>query len=163
MRRLLHDAAKWGASGGYCDLTTGIQPGPHDPEAVSAAEAAQELYSAGVPWSLISFSSDAQGSIPGFDAQGRLAGMEVGTAASLFHAVLSLHEATGWSWTQCLRPVTTTPADILGLEGAGCLAPGRAADCVLVRDNMIDTVIAQGRVMVKDKLVKVYGTFEQAR
>ncbi len=162
-KALLKDAITWGQAGGYCDLTTGIEPSAQDALAVSAPDAARALYAANVDWRLISFSSDAQGSIPAFDKEGRLAGMDVGSAGSLFQAVLALHEQTGWSWTQCLMPVTTTPAEILGLPASGRLAPGLPADCVLLRDNTIDTVIAQGRIMMRGGAVEVRGMFEKVQ
>ena len=159
-RRLLEDGVRWGKMGGYCDLTTGIFPDAHDPGAVRASQAAQDLEQAGVPWDRISFSSDAQGSIPVFDPDGRLAGMDVGSATTLFEEAAALHDLTGWSWEKCLRPITSTPADILGIGQAGRLAAGGPADCVVLNAGKIDTVIAQGRVMVESGTALVRGMFE---
>ncbi|POB09186.1 beta-aspartyl-peptidase [Sulfobacillus sp. hq2] len=158
--RLLEDAKVWGRQGGYCDLTTGIQPGPSDPEGISASEAAIALEKSAVPWDRISFSSDAQGSIPVFDKEGRLLRMEVGSADTLFAEAAALHEMTQWPWEKCITPITTTPAAILGLQSAGRLMEGGPADCVLINGTQIDTVIAQGRVMVQEGRTVVRDVFE---
>lgn len=49
---------------------------------------------------------------------------------TLLAGVLTLHHQAGLSLVECLRPLTTGPAELIGLE-AGRLAPGNLADLVL--------------------------------
>ena len=62
-----------------------------------------------------------------------------------------------------LRAITCNPAKILKLENKGVLAVGKDADlCLLDKETLeLRTVIAKGQVMVAEKEVKVWGTFEQ--
>ena len=59
--------------------------------------------------------------------------------------------------------MTTNVARVLGIgDRKGSLAPGRDADIVfLTPDHMVDTVIARGRVMVRDGHAVVRGPFEE--
>lgn len=62
-----------------------------------------------------------------------------------------------------LRAVTVNPAKVLKLENKGKIAVGKDADlCLLDKETLdIRTVIAKGQIMVAEKEVKVWGTFEQ--
>jgi beta-aspartyl-dipeptidase (metallo-type) len=156
---LLEEALEWARAGGFADLTSDIRPDAHDPEAIAAHDAALWLTARGVPWDRISFSSDAQGSSPTFDAAGHLVRMDVARAHTLFDEMAALVRA-GLSWPDALRPVTTTPAHILKLDG-GRIQPGGPADLVVVDDLAPRTVIARGRVMVRDGRPVVLGRFER--
>ncbi len=158
--RLLEDAVALGRAGGWLDLTSGIMPAIDDPDAIAPADAAHYLRQHGVAWDHISFSSDAQGSAPIFDASGRLVRMEMGSADSLWQAVVRLVQS-GLAWDEALAPATTTPASILKLHDVGHLAPGGLAHLLLVRDHTIETVVAKGRIMVKDTRPVIYGTYEK--
>ncbi|SMC07412.1 beta-aspartyl-dipeptidase (metallo-type) [Sulfobacillus thermosulfidooxidans DSM 9293] len=159
--RILADAVTWGNQGGYCDLTTGIVPTASEPEGLSAADSAVILQQQGVPWEHISFSSDAQGSIPVFDEQGHLIRMDIGSAHTLFDEVVKLQKKTGWSWERCIRPITSTPARILGQNDIGQLKVGSIAHAVLIKDTQIDTVIAKGHIMMNQGRIMHWDTFEQ--
>jgi beta-aspartyl-dipeptidase (metallo-type) len=157
---LLAEAQAWARDGGYVDLTTDIHPDAEDPRAIWAHRAALSLREAGVAWDRVSFSSDAQGSSPIFDAEGRLVRMDVGRPATLFTEMVALVRR-GLPWHEALAPVTTTPARILGLHPAGTIRPGAPADLVLVEDFAPRTVVARGRVMVRDGEPVVWGRFER--
>lgn len=158
-RELLQDAVDLGRRGGWLDITTGIEPADDDPDAVAPASAARFLREQGVPWDHISFSSDAEGSAPTFDAQGHLVRMEMGSADTLWQAVLSLVKS-GVSWEDALAPATSTPAHILKLRLVGKIAPGMIANVLGIQEDMIRTVIAKGQIMVRDGKPIVYGTYE---
>ena len=66
------------------------------------------------------------------------------------------------SLPQALPLVTSNVARVLGIDQCkGSLAPGKDADVVfLTPDHMVDTVIARGRVMVRDGRAVVRGPFE---
>lgn len=160
-RELVAAAEAFARRGGFVDITSGITPSKEDDRPVWPAEAVSELIRHGVPLDQISMSSDAGGSDPRFDAAGRLVGIGVGSPASLLAAVRDLVSHHGWAWSEALRPVTTTPARILRLDRVGRIRPGGQADLVLLRDDGVDTVVARGRIMVRDGRVLVRGVFEE--
>ena len=61
-----------------------------------------------------------------------------------------------------LRAVTSNPARILKLNTKGHIAPGYDGDiCLLHKDSLLlHTVIAKGRVMVRNSVPEVRGTIE---
>ncbi|MBX5466246.1 MAG: beta-aspartyl-peptidase [Firmicutes bacterium] len=164
-RALLIQAAAWGRQGGAVDLTTGIAPSPDDADAVSAAAAADWLRRQGVPLHHITFSSDAGGSAPQFDADGRMVGMGVGRPDTLWRAVWELRATFGWPWPEALAPATANPARRLALNGVGRIGVGAFADWLLVDPDhgRIASVVAQGRVVVDGGEPVVWGTFERQR
>ncbi|PSR20696.1 MAG: beta-aspartyl-peptidase [Sulfobacillus acidophilus] len=158
---LLRDAVRWGHRGGYLDITTSIAPDEHDRAAVSPVEAVKSLRQEGVVLDRISFSTDAGGSAPVFDSTGRLLHMGVGSAQSLFNSVCSLHEQLSLEWNEALKPATVTPARILKLGDVGRIEVGARADVVITDGREVRTVIAAGRVMVRDREPVVWGMFEK--
>lgn len=143
---LLGEALEWIRRGGYADFTTGIRPDARDQTAVCAHEAVLAVREAGLPLSRVSFSSDAQGSAPVFDAAGHLQGVGIGSAATLLDEVYALVQA-GWDWPAALAPVTTVPAEILKLRGCGRIFAGGPADLVVLEDREVWHVISQGHIM----------------
>lgn len=160
-RALLADAVKLGQRGGWLDLTTGILPTADDPDAVDAAAAMTFLQDHGVQWDHVSFSSDAEGSAPTFDAEGRLVSMAMGSANTLWQAVLALVKRRV-SWDRAIQPITSTPADILKLSRVGRLKPGAIGHVVMIQDETISKVVAKGRLMVDEGRPIVFGTYEEA-
>lgn len=157
---LVRDARGWGKAGGYIDLTTDIRPTTVDPEAVSAHDAAVRLRDAGVAWDRITFSSDAQGSSPIFDAEGHLKTVGIASARTLFEEVRGL-VAAGLSLEEAIQPVTTHVARVLKLPWHGRIQVGGPADLVVLDQALaIDTVIARGRVMVQKGRAVRFGRFE---
>ena len=66
--------------------------------------------------------------------------------ASLLHAAFLLHEGFGIALPEAMAPVTRTPAELLGLDDRGRLAPGMRADLVRVREvGPTPTVVAVWR------------------
>ena len=63
-----------------------------------------------------------------------------------------------------IKGITANPASILKLNRKGQLKPGFDGDvCLLTEDSLsLHTVIARGRVMVRDKKQQVFGTFEKS-
>lgn len=159
-RALLEDAVNLGQRGGWLDLTAGIVPTSEDPDAVDPAAAMIFLKDHGVLWNHISFSSDAQGSAPTFDAQGHLVKMAMGSATTMWLAVLGLVKR-GIPWDQAIAPVTSTPATILKLPRVGRLRPGAIGHVVMIYDETIAKVVSKGRLMVEDARPIVFGTYEQ--
>lgn len=78
------------------------------------------------------------------DAEGRLAGAALPLVGMVRHCVTR----AGIPLADSLRMATATPAAFLGLEGrVGCIAPGAAADFVLLDDGLHPkAIISQGRL-----------------
>ncbi len=112
----------------------------------------------------VTFSSDAGGSLPKWNEDhSRIVGMGVGTPASLLRELQRLVIDKGLPLAKALRPLTTTPARTYGLAGQkGAIAVGADADLLLLDDKSleIEDVIAQGRVMVREKNILQKGYFE---
>lgn len=158
---LFQKAVDYGKRGGLIDFTTCTIPLFIEEGEVPAGEAMARCLAAGVPLDRISFSSDAQGSLPVFDKDGNLTGITIGKPSSLFGAVRDA-VALGVPLESAICAITSTPATLLGLREIGRLETGCWGDVVLAdRDSLeIVHVFAKGRQMVADGKPLVRGTFE---
>ncbi len=120
------------------------------------------MLEAGVDPGRITFTSDGQGSLPDYDDEGRLLGLDVGRVDSLLAEVRDAVLVDGVPLAAALGVATRNPARALGLKRKGVLAEGLDADVVLLRkeDLSVDTVIARGRILMRAGRVEVKGTFE---
>ena len=161
--RLLKDGINYAKTlGGYVDLTTSSDPDYLEEDEVKASTGLRLMLEAGVPEHKITFSSDGQGSMPIFGKDGAFLGLGVGRVTSLYREVRDAILTEGVEISKALKTVTANPADLLKLTGKGRIAPGKDADLVLVdRDSLhIHTVLAKGRLMVKEGAAAQKGTFE---
>ena len=133
---LFVEAIDWGRAGGWVDLTTSSFPELLDDGEQLAAEALVALLAAGVPADRISFSSDANASLPRFDSEGRLIELRCGQIASLWQECVRAC-ALGVSFEVALGVVTANPARALGLAGKGAIAVGQDADLLLIDPNTL--------------------------
>ncbi|MDX7899050.1 beta-aspartyl-peptidase [Aeromonas media] len=143
---LFAEAIDWGRAGGWIDLTTSSFPELLDDGEQLAAEALVALLAAGVPAERISFSSDANASLPRFDGEGRLVEMRCGQIASLWQECVRAC-ALGVSLEVALRVVTANPARALGLAGKGVIGVGQDADLLLIAPEhlAIERVMSGGQ------------------
>jgi beta-aspartyl-dipeptidase (metallo-type) len=153
-------AFAWARDGGTIDFTASPTPPFLDTVETSAAECVSMLAGERVPFAGVTVSSDGQGSLPVFDASGTIKGLEVGSSASL---VDMLREAVGtyaMSLEQVLPMITSNPARILKLPRKGSVRVGMDADLVILDAELRPaTVLARGRVMVRDGVLEVMGAF----
>lgn len=158
---LFRSGIEYARRGGYVDFTTSTTKEFLDEGEIKCSRALGTMLAEGVPPDRITFSSDGQGSLPLFGPDGKLRGLTVGTCASLFPEVRDAVVREGIELSTALRVITENPAEILKLRGKGCIKAGNDADLVLLRkdDLAIDTVMANGRVMVRDGKAVVLGTF----
>lgn len=145
---LLAQAGPWIARGGSVDITTSTSPELLDAGDVPAAQALAQLLREGLPVSRISLSSDGQASLPDFDADGRLRGVQVADVGSLLATLAVAVGRHGLSLAQALPAVTSTPAAIWGLQRKGRLAVGMDADLLLLSPGTLalEAVVASGQV-----------------
>lgn len=162
---LFEEGIRYAKAGGFIDFTTSSDPvyweGP-DCE-VKTSKALKRCLDEGVPEDRITFSSDGQGSLPIFNERKEFVKLGVGKVTSLFKEVRDAVLDEGVPLEKALCTITSNPAAILKLKGKGRIEKHYDADlCILEEKTLdIDTVIARGKVMVKDKKVLEYGTFEQ--
>lgn len=145
---LLAQAPAWVARGGSVDITTSTSPDLLDAGEVPAARALADLLASGLPVERISLSSDGQASLPHFDGQGRLRGIEVADVGSLLRTLAQCVADHGVSLAAALPAVTSTPADVWGLRKKGRLAVGADADLLLLAPDTLalEAVVASGRL-----------------
>ncbi|MCY9822096.1 beta-aspartyl-peptidase [Aeromonas media] len=133
---LFAEAIDWGRAGGWVDLTTSSFPELLDDGEQLAAEALVALLESDVPADRISFSSDANASLPRFDSEGRLIELRCGQIASLWQECVRAC-ALGVSFEVALGVVTANPARALGLAGKGAIGVGQDADLLLIDPNTL--------------------------
>jgi beta-aspartyl-dipeptidase (metallo-type) len=159
---LFESGIAWAKRGGWVDLTTSNVPAFFEAGSVKPSAGLQRMLEAGVDPGRITFTSDGQGSLPDYDDEGRLLGLDVGRVDSLLAEVRDAVLVDGVRVAAALGVATRNPARALGLKRKGVLAEGLDADVVLLRkeDLSVDTVIARGRILMRAGRVEVKGTFE---
>ncbi|WP_042013938.1 beta-aspartyl-peptidase [Aeromonas fluvialis] len=142
---LFAEAIEWGKAGGWVDLTTSSFPDLLEDGERLAADGLAELLAADVPADRITFSSDANASLPRFDGEGRLIEMRCGQIASLWQQCVRATRL-GVSLERALATVTFNPAQALGLGSKGGIGVGQDADLLLVhaRTFAIERVMSGG-------------------
>ncbi|QOR39920.1 beta-aspartyl-peptidase [Billgrantia diversa] len=144
---LFEDGLRFAREGGRIDFTTSTTPKLLAGGEVAAAEAVARALHARVEPSRITLSSDANASLPRFDAQRRFIGLEPGRLASLFGVVGECAEVHGIALEEAISVASTYAADALGLSAKGRLDPGCDADLLVLAEGEwdIDEVWALGR------------------
>jgi beta-aspartyl-dipeptidase (metallo-type) len=157
--QIFEDAKVYGREG-YVDITTSSYP--YFPEyEIKPSVALAQLLAAGVPGSHITFSSDACGSLPQFDADGRLVKLETGRPRANFTELLDAVRKEGIPWETALPVVTSNVADILRLPGKGRIRVGHDADLVVLDENdEIRHLLMNGVPAVREGQPLIKGTFE---
>ncbi|WLR51045.1 beta-aspartyl-peptidase [Bacillus tianshenii] len=148
--------------GGFVDFTTSTIPKFLEEGEVKSSKALRIMLEEGVPIEQITFTSDGQASLPDFDSNGELIGMQIGKVRSLYEAFREAVLKEGVPIATALQAVTSNPARILKLKTKGQIIKGNDADLVLLdRESLeIDTVIALGKTMVAEGKAVIRGTFE---
>jgi beta-aspartyl-dipeptidase (metallo-type) len=159
---LFEEGIAYAKAGGLVDFTTSTVPAFLAEGEVKCSAGLRRMLDAGVDAANITFTSDGQGSLPAFDADGRLRRLEIGRVTSLFAEVRDAVRDEGVPLATALRVITSNPARILKLGGKGALAAGADADIVLLDASTleIDGVIAKGRWLMKARAPRARGTFE---
>ncbi len=159
--KLFEEAILWAKEGGIMDITSGVSPASGSAKAVKPSAAARRALAAGVEITQITMSSDGNGSMPVFDAQGNTIGVGVASQASMLEEIRDMVKKEGIAPDQAVRIVTSNVARVLKLPRKGQVAAGMDADFTLVdEDFRLRHVWARGQHMVADGQVIVRGTFE---
>jgi beta-aspartyl-dipeptidase (metallo-type) len=106
-------------------------------------------------------SSDAGGSLPEFDDEGRVSGWGVGRPGALGGTLAELLGA-GMDPARVLPCFTVNVARVLGLAAKGRIAVGADADLVVLdEDGRAGDVMARGRWHVRGGRQLIHGAFER--
>ncbi|MBW2154242.1 MAG: beta-aspartyl-peptidase [Deltaproteobacteria bacterium] len=156
---LFEQAIRFAQMGGSVDITAS---GKMLSWRMKAADAIRELLSAKISMEQITISSDANGSMPIFDENGRLQKLAVGEIQNLQQEFHRLVTEEGLPASDILRCFTLNPARRIGIDGfKGVLKVGTDADLILFDSNWrLDQVFARGTRMVSGGSAVVKGTFE---
>lgn len=157
---IFEDAKQYGKLG-YIDLTASSYP--YFPQyEVKPSKAIVALLDAGVPIEHITMTSDAIGSLPDFDEQGRLIKLAMGQPKSIFDEMMETHLQEGLALEQALRIVTSNVADALRLPRKGRIAVDMDADLVVLdHDHSVHSVMARGQWLLHQGRLLRRGAFEQ--
>ena len=157
---LLEQGRDYAKIGGLIDLTTSSSS--NQQKTNECAASLKFLLEEGTPIENITFSSDAQGSLPKFDENGKMTGMRIGQVSSLFAAVRSAVKDLDINLETALKVITENPARIFNLENKGKIKKDNDADLVILdKESLeIESVIAKGEILFEDKQAVVKGTFQ---
>lgn len=159
---LFKEGIQFAKRGGYVDFTTSTIPHFLEEGEVKCSKGLRIMLEEKVAIDSITFSSDGNASLPFFDDNGDYKGLQVGKVSSLFQEVRDAVLEESVPLETALQVITSNPAKVLKLSNKGHIQPGKDADLVLLDKETltIKTVFAQGKVMVKDGVPVVKGTFE---
>jgi len=156
---IFEDAKEYGKKG-YIDITTSAWPYFKDEE-IKPSTALKILLEAGVPVGHITFSSDACGSLPGFDEQGRLVKLEMGLPSANIRELADAVLIEKIPLETSLKVLTSNVATILKLPNKGFISSGMDADLLFLKPDMkVAHLIAMGKWVVKDGTIVKKGAYE---
>ena len=159
-RALFEEAIALARAGCWIDLTA--FPVAEGEDAWTAAEALSRYLDGDAPRDRITVSSDAGGCLPCFDAEGRLAHMDIGSPGALLETIREVC-AGGRTLADVLPAFTLNPARLLRLPGKGRISRGGDADLIVLdRERELLGVMAGGVWHVRDRQPVKYGAFERS-
>ena len=152
---LFEQALEFLRLGGWIDLTAGSS------REKSCGDYIEIAKQRGLDTSWITLSSDGQGSWSNYDECGSLTQIGVSSVQALHQQLVRMVKENHFDLAEALSYVTSNPADALQLKHKGRLQEGMDADIVLLDEDLaVDTVIARGKLMMKDRQLLVRGTYE---
>lgn len=160
--QLIEDGIAYAKKGGFVDFTTSCLEEEVNDDDLKCSKGLKRMLEAGVPISQITFTSDGQGSLPKFDENRQFAGLGIGRVVSLFNEIKDAIVTEQLPVEDVLKVATENPARILKLHDKGTIEIGKDADILLIERNSfsINSVMAKGQWMMKEKEMIVKSTFE---
>ncbi len=146
------EAIRFMEKGGWADFTA---------EPDKAGELYETIQKAGTE--RMTVSSDSNGSIPVWNDKQEIVDVKVGGMEPLFQLIRNLIRDYDMPVDSALSLITSNVARALQIyPEKGALLPGSSADMVLLdKDLSIDTVMAQGKLMMKNGKLLAKSTFEE--
>jgi len=162
-RRVFEAGLEFATKGGVIDFTTSTTDFDLKHGEVAAAAALAEALAFGIKPMQLTLSSDGNASLPIYNTEGDLLGLQVGSVQSLYQAARDAVMQHNVALADAICSISAAPAAVLGLKQKGRLAAQLDADLVLLRrdDLAIDSVIGKGKVLVQHGNALVKGTFER--
>jgi beta-aspartyl-dipeptidase (metallo-type) len=155
--KLLDEAFRFATGGGRIDLTAGI--GEHPPS-MSVEAAIRLAVERGAPLDRISVSSDANGSLPVFAADGSLTRLGVANQRSLLDQLRAIVDGNTLKLPKAAALFTANPANFYGLDRKGRVTVGGDADLIFLdADLQLVHVLALGRRAVTNGSTVLRGRF----
>ena len=150
--------------GGTIDFTTSTTEYDLAHGEMAAAHALAHCLDKGVNPTLLTMSSDGHASLPIFDKNNQLVGLEVGQERSLLTSFIDAVKSHGVSLEHALMSITSNPADVLGIK-KGRIKRNRDADLVLLDKDTLEPihVWSRGKLLVEDRVATTFGRFEKAK
>lgn len=164
-QELFEACIEFAKKGGVIDFTASEDPDfweKTDGE-IRFSKGLKRLLEEGVELDKFTMTSDGQGSLPYFNEKNEFLGLGVGSSKALMVGIKEAVLKENIPLEIAIRAITENPAKILKLQDKGQIKETLDADLCLLDEKTldIDTVIAKGQVMVENKEVKVWGTFEK--
>lgn len=152
---LLEDGYEFLRRGGYVDLTCGM----HSSQGSYVLEARKR----GIPTEHITMSSDGHGSWSHYAEDGTLLEIGVSCVDALYKELKYMVKELGMKLEDALPYMTSHVAEGLDLlPKKGWIKEGADGDVLLFDQNMeLDTFIAGGRILMKNKEILQKGTYEK--
>ena len=153
------ELAKMGA---VIDITSGIAPEYGFEGTIKPSDAIRRCLENGVDIRNVTMSSDANGSMAVYDAEGRFVGLCVTTVETMHKEFRDLAWTKDMPLETALRPVTSSPAAAIGMYPAkGCVREGSDADLIIMdKDLSILKVFAMGKLAADGGVALLKGAFE---
>lgn len=153
------ELAKMGA---VIDITSGIAPEYGFEGTIKPSVAIRRCLENGVDVRNVTMSSDANGSMAVYDAEGRFVGLCVTTVETMHKEFRDLALTKDMPLETALRPVTSSPAAAIGMYPAkGCVREGSDADLIIMdKDLSILKVFAMGKLAADGGEELLKGAFE---
>ena len=153
------ELAKMGA---VIDITSGIAPEYGFEGTIKPSDAIRRCLENGVDIRNVTMSSDANGSMAVYDAEGRFVGLCVTTVETMHKEFRDLALTKEMPLETALRPVTSSPAAAIGMYPAkGCVREGSDADLIIMdKDLSIHKVFAMGKPAADGGVALLKGAFE---
>lgn len=153
------ELAKMGA---VIDITSGIAPEYGFEGTIKPSVAIRRCLENGVDIRNVTMSSDANGSMAVYDAEGRFVGLCVTTVETMHKEFRDLALTKDMPLETALRPVTSSPAAAIGMYPAkGCVREGSDADLIIMdKDLSILKVFAMGKLAADGGEALLKGAFE---
>lgn len=155
-KNLLEQSFDFAKKGGIIDLTCGIY------DELSPRKVIKQAIKKEIPLENVTISSDGYGSWSNYDEFGNLIKIGVSSVNALYKEFKAMVLEENMSIEDALTFMTSNVAKALELyPKKGAIKENSDSDMILLDENLnIDTVIARGRLMIENKEVKVFGTYE---
>ncbi|MCI6466234.1 MAG: beta-aspartyl-peptidase [Faecalicatena sp.] len=156
---LLEAGYEFVGKGGYIDFTCGMEGQP------SPGECIVEARRRGLAKELMTVSSDGHGSWSNYAQDGTLLEIGVSKVDSMLQELQKMVKELSVPLEEALLYFTSNVAEAMDIGNRkGHIREGADADMILLdADLNLDTVIAKGQVMMEDKRIKKFGTYEHSK